>query len=46
MESTLIKCVIARMAAILACELSVLPFWFKSIRIEDRVGLGYSFAGG
>ncbi len=46
MNSFLVECFVAGMAASLACGLGALPLCFKTIDLENRVGLGYGFAGG
>ncbi len=41
-----IEAFVAGLVASVACGLGVLPLWFKRLKIEQRIGLGYAFAGG
>jgi zinc transporter ZupT len=41
-----IEAFLAGLAASVACGLGALPLWFERLKISERIGLGYAFAGG
>ena len=45
-HQVLVNSFAAGMLASLACGLGALPLVFPALKIQNRVGLGYGFAGG